>query len=505
MCAVSAHCGGGVHQFDLLSSIPPGGALSVPHEQDVGACDLVVALLFGLVVTTAVAVQFDGNSTGYGDFSHHGPTTLPVPDVDRATSSDNPSDQLHVEWEQAEERYGLYRPISGETVIVVHRQTTNRWAVTPEGWDEIPVHCNMRPEEILADIAHWYNDIHADWEQVGWWLCRVHASSRLSSLPALAVTNRVLIQEDDFLAVDMRPHGLVALAFGEELVVFSTFFPRWVNLSILRSFLEPMVSHAHFGVALRGLYNGVVIGHRLMRCESGFFLHVRFLSTPFFLSELYHSAPLHVASLHTVTDYPRPDDVRWSVVYIAGGATLISSRVYERVDVHAKVALIRGLHLRYPDLVDVNSDLVGVHWSLSSLEPSVNHAKVHYVLAVIEEDMEESTVVLKVELPPYVDIGAVRVPETLTKRRLILQTGLDLVCGPEGEVCACYHNGYELLGGEEVTAYDGDFFACWLDADPQRATLVLTGGNPGSSTSPWELNTGYTSCSLPFAGSDNRQ
>ena len=51
-------------------------------------------------------------------------------------------------------------------------------------------------------------------------------------------------------------------------------------------------------------------------------------------------------------------DVQWSVVYIAGGHILISSRVYERVDVHGKAALIRGLHQRHLDLVDVNSDLV---------------------------------------------------------------------------------------------------------------------------------------------------
>ena len=55
-----------------------------------------------------------------------------------------------------------------------------------------------------------------------------------------------------------------------------------------------------------------------------------------------------------------------------------------------------------------------------------------YVLAVIEEDLVEPTVVLKVDLPPYVDIGAIRVPQTLTKRRLILQTGLDLVLWARG-------------------------------------------------------------------------
>ena len=396
--------------------------------------------------------QFDGSSTVHGDYPHDGGDQT-VPDVDRASSSDNPTELLHGEWAQAEERYGLYRPSPGETVIVVHRQTSKRLAVAPEGWDEIPVHYNMRPGEILADIAHWYNGIHADWEQVRWWLCRVHASSRFSSQPVLAATNYVLIQED----------------------------------------------------AVHGWYNGGVIGHRLIRCESGFFIHVRFLSTPFLLSELYHSAPLHVASLHTVTDYPCANDVRWSVVYIAGGNTLISSRVYERVDVHAKVVLIGGLHQRYPDLVDVNFDLVKVHWSISSLEPGVNHAKVHYVLAVIEEDLVECTVVLKVNLPPYLDIGAIRVPQTLTKRRLILQTGLDVVCGPGGEVCACYHNGYELLSGEESTAYDGDFFACWLDTEPQMSTLVVTGENPVSSTSGWELTIEHTCCSPPAAGSDNRQ
>ena len=79
-------------------------------------------------------------------------------------------------------------------------------------------------------------------------------------------------------------------------------------------------------------------------------------------------------------------------MYIAGGHTLISSRVYERVDVHGQAALIRGLHQRCPDL-DVNSYLVKVHWSICSLEPVVNHAKGRYVLAVIEEDLVEPTVV----------------------------------------------------------------------------------------------------------------
>ena len=364
----------------------------------------------------------------------------------------------------------------------------------------------MLPEEILSDIAHWYNDIHADWEQVTWWLCRVHDSSRSSSQPVLAVTNYVLVHEDDFLAADMRPHGLMELVFGEDLFVFPTFLPRWINLSILRSFLEPMVSRTHFGMTLQGSYNGDILGHRLVRCVNGFFIRVHFLSTPFLLSELFHSAPLHAATLHTVTEYPSASDVRWSIVYIAGGYTLISSRVYERVDVHAKVVLTGGLHKRFPDLVEVNFDLVKVHGSISSLDPVVNHAKVHYVLAVIEEDPVEAIVVLKLDMPPYVDIGAIFVPQTLTKNRLIMQTGIDIVCGPEGEVCACYHNGYELLSGEETTAYDGDFFACWLEAEPQKVTGVAAEENPVESTASRWAPTVESNCSLPVAeGVDTRQ
>ena len=90
------------------------------------------------------------------------------------------------EWAQAAERYGLFRPSLDKTAIVVHRQTTQRWAVTPEGWDEIPVHPNMRPEEILADIAYWHTDLRGYWEQVEWWLYRVHAFSRSSSQLVLA-------------------------------------------------------------------------------------------------------------------------------------------------------------------------------------------------------------------------------------------------------------------------------------------------------------------------------
>ena len=74
-------------------------------------------------------------------------------------------------------------------------------------------------------------------------------------------------------------------------------------------------------------------------------------------------------------------------------------------------------------------------------------------------------VVLKLDLPPYLSIGAVFVPQIIEKSRLV-----DLVCGPEGELCACYHNGWELLSA----VYDGDFSVCWLDIERREAVGART-------------------------------
>ena len=121
---------------------------------------------------------------------------------------------------------------------------------------------------------------------------------------------------------------------------------------------------------------------------------------------------------------------------------------------NSQAALIRGLHQRHSDLVDVNSYLVKVHWSICSLEPDVNHAKGRYVLAVIGEDLVEPPVVLKIELPPYVDI---------------------------------------------------DFFACWLDVEPQRSPFVAAGRCPASPTASWKIAIEHTFCLPPAAGGSSRR
>ena len=55
-----------------------------------------------------------------------------------------------------------------------------------------------------------------------------------------------------------------------------------------------------------------------------------------------------------------------------------------------------------------------------------------------------------------------------------------------------------------MTADDGDFFACWLDSEPQRPPLVTAGGCPVSPTAGWEIAIESTFCPSPAAGGDNR-
>ena len=134
-----------------------------------------------------------------------------------------------------------------------------------------------------------------------------------------------------------------------------------------------------------------------------------------------------------------------------------------------KFELMVGLRRRFPDLASENFGLVKVHPSMQAMDPVVNLAKQRYVVVPAEEDLH-IYVVLKLDLHPYHAVGAIIVPPVLHKERLVARTGMNLVCGPTGELCICYHNGWELLSAEEATMHDGDFIVCWLDNNPKTST-----------------------------------
>ena len=115
---------------------------------------------------------------------------------------------------------------------------------------------------------------------------------------------------------------------------------------------------------------------------------------------------------------------------------------------------------------------------------------IRLVIPVVEDDITP-VVLFKAVLSSYEGLGAIYVPPTLNKQVLITETGLDIVCGPQGELCACYHNGFQL-GVTHLEVSDLDFISCWLaeedsvpDAPVVRNMACAGSDQPRLGSSAW--------------------
>ena len=234
------------------------------------------------------------------------PDGNPGEDIERAVAS---------EWTRVEDTYGLERPLHGESLVYIHRQTTQR------------------------------NE-----------------------------------------AFSHRPFGLVELVFGSNSHVFATCLPRWMNWPIVRAFLEPITPSGHFDIQMRGLLNGEGLDRRLVRCYDGFFVQVFISASPFVLIDLSQNAPLVADTLHTAGSYPFSERTLRTIVYIAGGYSLILSRCFvtEAPPTHAEV--IQGIKRRFPDLAMENIGLAEVHPSMHTINPVAHPGTLCYVVTPAEED-----------------------------------------------------------------------------------------------------------------------
>ena len=246
--------------------------------------------------------------------------------------------------------YGLERPLHGESLVYIHRQTTQRMAISHESWEPISVSWEELPELILEDIAIFFADIYVQWREVSWWVCRIHHSSATSALPILSAPNYVVVTERDYEAFGHRPFGLVELVFGRNSHVFATCLPRWMNWPIVRAFLEPITHSGHFDIQMRGLLNGESLDRRLVRCYDGFFVQVFIFASPFVLIDLSQNAPLVADTLHTAGSYPFSERTLRTIVYIAGGYSLILSRCFVTEAPPTRSEVIQGIKRRFPDL-----------------------------------------------------------------------------------------------------------------------------------------------------------
>ena len=188
----------------------------------------------------------------------------------------------------------------------------------------------------------------------------------------------MVVTERDYEAFGYRPHGLVELVFGSNSHVFATCLPRWLNWPLLLAFLEPITHTGHFGIQMMRLLNGERLNRRLVRCYDGFFVQVVVSASPHLWSELYQNAPLVADTLHTVEVFPVSERTHRSIVYIAGGYSLILSRCYLTVALHSRSELIEGIRRRFPDLAMENFGLA----DLKSFLPLMDrHVMTHLVAA----------------------------------------------------------------------------------------------------------------------------
>ena len=210
-------------------------------------------------------------------------------------------------------------------------------------------------------------------------------------------------------------------------------------------------------------------------------MQIHFEASPILLSELLEAAPAHALALHISPLLSCGQGVRWAVAHVPGGDTLIASRRYESVDVDSYHVLDAGLRHRFPDLAMEHFGLFVVHASARWHEPVPVRHKQTYVLVYLGDEFHDAVVRLKLVLPPYEGVGAVFVPRVLNKVMLVMQTGIGLVCGQDGELCACYHNGRELVADATRDVDDADFLVCWeepTEVASSSARVRSTGPSP---------------------------
>ena len=376
----------------------------------------------GLLLGSGILVHGSISDDRGLDSSPASPHGSSVEDIERAVAS---------EWTRVEDTYGLERPLHGENLVYIHRQTTQRVDVSHESWEPISVSREEFPELILEDIALFYADIYVQWRDVTWWVCRIHHTSAASALPILSAPNYVVVTERDYEAFCHRPFGLVELVIGRSSHVFATCLPRWMNWPILQAFLEPITHSGHYGIQMMGLLNGVSLDRRLVRCYNGFFVQVSITASPWVLGELSQNAPLVADTLHTAGSYPFSERILRTIVYIAGGDSLILSRCFVTEAPPTRSEVIQGIGRRFPDLAMENIGLAEVHPSMHTINPVAHPGTLCYVVTPVEED-HLVYIALELHLPPYHRVGSISVPPRLSKFRLIAQTGIHIVCGPTG-------------------------------------------------------------------------
>ena len=413
----------------------------------------------------------------------------------RGAHGDAPPGLFTPRWVELRQQYGIERPQERSSELYFHRLPRPQHSGTStnplSSWIRITATHDLWPDELVDDLTFWYEDLRHQWPQVGWWVTRVHTSSASSRLPLFQSVNYVLISEEDFRTYEERPHGVLEFGF-EEPQLCTTVLPRFINWPILAAFLSPLWVGMQAETTAWAFLNGEALTHHLVECHSGFYLRVFWGGNAYLGEQLEQMVSTHSLQLHlpplTITGAHLLN--RGVTVYLPGGSTLVMSRKLSVFGPNTVRDIDFEVRKRFIDLVQENFGLCPVHSSYYQLEPVVQPGWTVELIIPIVEDDDMPVVLFKAVLPPYEGIGAIYVPKTTNKFDLILNTGLDIVCGPQGELCACYHNGF-VMSEIHSAVTDGDFFSCYLTDMKSAAghtsaigsTCVDSGSHVGSLAS----------------------
>ena len=381
---------------------------------------------------------------------HNEPNQADEPPIMRG---DAPPGMFTPRWEELQQTYGIERRgVRSEIFIILHMPPWDRVVATPDLW----------PDELVDDITAWFLDLRGRWPDEDWWVRRILGSSSSSRMTILQQVNYVLITRHDFEAFARNPHGLMELGFRDPQL-HTTVLPQLLNLPIIRTFLAPLLEGIQSSLTLRASLNGIALGNRLVAAESGFYLSVNWEGSPHLVSQVEHMSSTHTQQLHRHPTIITGGYIhnRGTTVYIPGGNRLIFSRKINLIGPNLERDIEGALRGRFPDLAQDNFGTGLVHLSYYLTEPVADPGwDIRLVIPVVDDDITP-VVLFKAVLSTYEGLGAIYVPPTLNKQILLAETGLDIVCGPQGELCACYHNGFQL-GLTQLEVADLDFVSCWL-------------------------------------------
>ena len=404
---------------------------------------------------------------------------------------DAPPGMFTPRWNELQQTYGIERPRGSRSEIFIHRLPPAYGIHHMPPWDRVVATPDLWPDELIDDITAWFVDLRGRWPDEEWWVRRIHRASASSRMLILQQMNYVLITRDDFEAYSRNPHGLMELSFRDPQL-HTTVLPQLINMPILRTFLDPLWGGLQTSLTLRASLNGVALDHQLVAAESGFYLSVQWVGSPHLISQIEHMAVSHTQQLHRGLTIITGGYIhnRGTTVHIPGGNRLVFSRKINLIGPTRERDIEDSLRGRFPDLAQDNFHTGLVRLSYYLTEPVADPGwEIRLVIPVVEDEITP-VVLFKAVLSTYEGLGAIYVPPALDKSTLLRETGLDIVCGPQGELCACYHNGFQL-GRTLLEVSDLDFISCWLsDEDsPPGASAVVTracvGSNQQMSSRAW--------------------